>query len=379
MIMNQILSVTRALSDLPLLVLVFLISVTTDVSIADEVDVSSSQLYDTNKFTGLMANHAEDIAELEQTFVDHQYSYLPIAPPFSDFVLDQPANAPVIPFSVEGFPSSFNEGLIGYYENSVVVYPVTIMEDASTRYTVFLNEDGQAIYSIAPVSGYDPFAYLKYRFPSLYTGTTHWLTVQEYEDVYDPSRIRMKATLIPDDYLEFYLYAEQQVQAFLPSIGFGGGGMAMMSGGGGSDSNIVFTSIHLATNGLAMCVAYPTNFTNRLDIFSCNYIEKEAWEVAAGQLSTTGTNVITWVETNSWLNVPPFYRNYAAANADIDTDGDGLSDPRENMVHLSDPTNVETDGDGMNDYDEVQQGFNPAVSNLPSRITIHFPVNGRVL
>ncbi|HEY7034047.1 MAG TPA: peptidoglycan DD-metalloendopeptidase family protein [Thermomicrobiales bacterium] len=42
-----------------------------------------------------------------------------------------------------------------------------------------------------------------------------------------------------------------------------------------------------------------------------------------------------------------------------DTDGDGLPDYNEVMQHQTDPKNPDTDGDGYNDHDEVSAGSNP--------------------
>ena len=43
-----------------------------------------------------------------------------------------------------------------------------------------------------------------------------------------------------------------------------------------------------------------------------------------------------------------------------DTDGDGLDDAAEVLVHRTDPTNPDTDGDGINDGAEVEAGLDPA-------------------
>jgi hypothetical protein len=53
--------------------------------------------------------------------------------------------------------------------------------------------------------------------------------------------------------------------------------------------------------------------------------------------------------------------------ADIDTDGDHLSDDDEVSVHGTDPMNPDTDEDGVNDGMEVAFGTNPNdPENFPS-------------
>jgi hypothetical protein len=51
----------------------------------------------------------------------------------------------------------------------------------------------------------------------------------------------------------------------------------------------------------------------------------------------------------------------AALAAEIDTDGDGLSDEREINLYYTDPNNPDTDGDGYNDSLELINGYSPHV------------------
>ena len=109
---------------------------------------------DTNAYQELMSARVSDVYDLEQYFVDQQYTFLPLVPP--DYTLVQ-SDGQLIPFSWKTFPSAF-KNLVPKYENSVCVYPVTILEDPTTRDIVFLNADGDEIYAIPPVSGYNPYA-----------------------------------------------------------------------------------------------------------------------------------------------------------------------------------------------------------------------------
>ncbi|HMP00467.1 MAG TPA: thrombospondin type 3 repeat-containing protein [Kiritimatiellia bacterium] len=119
-----------------------------------------------------------------------------------------------------------------------------------------------------------------------------------------------------------------------------GGGMMMLMGGE-SDSNIVFTAIY-RTNGVAVTIAYPEDFTNRLDIFTCNDLLSYIWSFSVRELPTTGTNQITWTDTNAWIQTGLPVRFYAAGNADLDTDGDGYADAREIMVYKTDPNDPDS-------------------------------------
>jgi hypothetical protein len=51
-----------------------------------------------------------------------------------------------------------------------------------------------------------------------------------------------------------------------------------------------------------------------------------------------------------------------------DTDGDGLEDNKEILVHLTDPTKSDTDGDLISDFDEVTKGSDPKNDKDPKAI-----------
>jgi hypothetical protein len=52
------------------------------------------------------------------------------------------------------------------------------------------------------------------------------------------------------------------------------------------------------------------------------------------------------------------------AAADVDTDGDGLSDARETSIYFTDATKKDTDDDGFDDGHELKNGFSPRHAKL---------------
>lgn len=52
-------------------------------------------------------------------------------------------------------------------------------------------------------------------------------------------------------------------------------------------------------------------------------------------------------------------RTYGTDPTKIDTDGDGLTDREEIMIYKTDPLKADTDGDGYSDGAEVKGGYNP--------------------
>ena len=132
--------------------------------------------------------------------------------------------------------------------------------------------------------------------------------------------------------------------------------MLLMSRPPAADTNIVFFAVGPETNGMAMAVGFPAGFTNGLDLYACTDLVAAAWSVVTTNLSTSGTNEIAWVDEETTNHLIRFY---AAGNATLDSDGDGLLDAREFFVHKTDPAIPDTDHDGLPDGWEHTRGFNP--------------------
>ncbi len=284
--------------------------------------------------------------DLDRWFVEQQYDWLPIMPPAEDFILRQPSGQ-VLPFDWKKFPPEFVKGLTARYLNSVPSYDVTLVEDPKTRQTLFFNSKGEQVFALQPVPGYDPLWFLKDYRPELFSGRyTPWY-VDYMGQLYDPSRVQAGVTLIPAEYAEYYLYAEERIADAASAMAFssGSGGGVLMMYSGPPVTNIVFTAIE-RTNGIRVTIAYPYNgstyptncFTNRLDIFTSSDLLESWWDLAVTTNVSPSTNWIEWTDgtvTATWLTV----RFYAAGNADLDSDGDGFADAREIFMYHTDPNN----------------------------------------
>lgn len=293
---------------------------------------------DPDVYKDFMSAEVADVYDLDQFFAEQQDFFLPIIPPDPSFILHQPGSPNVLPFTWKRFPPEFSKNLVLEYENSVPVYSITILEDPITRETVFLNAKGEKLLTLAPPFDYDPFSYLRSIFPSLYAGRYSFDQVSYWQRFYDPARIQISAKLIPTEYVEPYLYVFERIaeEAALAAALEGGGFTLLRSGE--AESNIVFEVMGRTNGGFRLVIGYPNDFTNRLDVYTCNDLLQYVWSFAKKELSTTGTNEITWVDTNYWVASGPPVRFYAAGNADLDTDGDGYADAREMMVYKTDAT-----------------------------------------
>jgi hypothetical protein len=113
--------------------------------------------------------------------------------------------------------------------------------------------------------------------------------------------------------------------------------------------------IWLSLNGAQLNVFAPQGVSN-IEVYACNDLISNAWNVAVENLHPHPTNPATW---NAGGGTVRFFR---AGNMDIDTDSDALCDAREQFVHKTDETNADTDGDQMPDGWEIEHGLNPLLA-----------------
>ena len=93
------------------------------------------------------------------------------------------------------------------------------------------------------------------------------------------------------------------------------------------------------------------------------------WDYAGKRTETTPS--ASWTDYGACCGGRPdvnrvFARLYLAARADIDTDGDGITDAREIFIHGTDLDNPDTDGDGMPDGWELAHGLDPCKNDALS-------------
>lgn len=291
---------------------------------------------DTEEYQVIMSHRVRDIQDLEDWTSLNQLFYLPILPPAADLTLWQEGDPVVLPFTLKSLPAKFVQGLSGVYEYSVPVYPVAIVEDPVSHALTFYNLAKNPFFVSPADASYDPFSFLKERWPWLYAGNTDPRIRSLWENFYNPARVVVTTKLIDENDLEHWLYARARVLAAEPLLNTANYSVPMIEV---TISNLQFAGVSKVTNGVSLTVVYTNGFTNGLDVFMCNDLVGEVWGFAAKSLPTTGTN-LTWVDTNTWVFSGMPVRFYAAADATADADGDGYADGREIMVYNTDPNSA---------------------------------------
>lgn len=293
----------------------------------------------------LKANCADGPQSLVDRLRQAQAQFAIITPPGLDHPLHQPFGT--LAFDPKAFPEGFIKGLVYDLEADCPVYTLTVQEDPKTRQIHFYNGEDVHIYTLDPDKDYDSRWLAWLLRPGIYDAMTPAQERTEIEDWLDPARVEIELKLIPADYIE--TYAANTIASLsdaLQSLGArsSGGGMMLMRLPA-ADSNIVFQAITRVTNGMSLEIGYPTDFTNRLEIFASTDLVASVWTLAATNLSTAGTNTIWWTDTDTNQAI----RFYAAGNADVDNDSDGLTDAREKYLYHTSMTNNDSDGDGLVD------------------------------
>ena len=278
-----------------------------------------------NRLTSRTVSGVDDLTAL---FREQQTLFLRIMPPAKDFVLRQPCGT--IPFDPNGFPDDFLNGLVAETNKGCLVYTVVIAEDPVTRETVLANAKGYEIHAVPAAADYDPWWFLNSVYPGLDSGSYDSDQIAWLKACYDPAHVQITVTLLPAVSISTYAAAMANESA-TASLALGGGVPLMQYSG----TNLLqFTAIASTNNGMLLTLAYPTGFTNRVDIFTCTNLVSAWWNLAVTTNVSVSTNYIQWLDTS-----PPGLRFYAAGNADVDTDSDGIPDDREEFMYHTDPNN----------------------------------------
>ena len=332
-------------------------------------------LYDEDRYDFIMEAQVESMADLAEWARYQVADYIRIVP--GDLRLTQPGTDALLPFETQDLPASFLSQLAGQWESSVPVFPIEIAQDFTTGVWTVWNAEGEPIAQIQPPGGVSPRnAFLASR-PDFYSSRYTQEQRDEMLAEADVSRIHMLTKLIEATNVVHYLYAEQQAADYAAQQQELNGGMQMLMGGG-SVTELVITAQSLTETGtIAVTVSYPDDFTNRVDVFCSAAVMSYQWWIAVTNRPTTNdVGGFTWYDTSPDGEL----RFYTAANADIDSDGDGLNDARERMVYHSYLDDTDSDNDGLSDGYEFEHRFDPmnADTNAPA-VTIASPGNGETM
>jgi len=362
-----------------LLLLLFTIILGSFLIADSEKEKTPAEIFRHDWFQAMLDTEVKSLDDLIERYNSQQSMYIRISPPDPLFVWCQGQG--MTPFDPKDFPADFLSKLVPGDSEGVTVYPVTLAEDPTTSEMKFYNNYGQVIAIVSPRVNYNKNWIALEIMPNLYASGFSQNRIDDLVQMYNPARLVVSFSLILKDDLVKYILK----RSFEESIKEKDDGTGiMMAYTGAPVTNIVFTCVEKKTNGVMLTIAYPfdlstypTNcYTNRLEFFTCADLIDGYFDSKAITNVSSTTNWIEWVDTEGTTT----NRFYAAGNADLDSDSDGLTDAREKYMYHSCPTNSDSDYDALSDYEEcINRHTDPKNSdtNMPTAC-MTFPTNNFV-
>ncbi|MFY9181404.1 MAG: hypothetical protein WAO89_03725, partial [Kiritimatiellia bacterium] len=145
---------------------------------------------DAEQYADFMGNEVLDIQDLAEGAEVQRRMFNRITPPGLSWT--QPMFPPIAPFDAQYFDEQFLERLLGEDKNSVVTYPLSLIQDPKTRETLIYNAEGGLIAAIPADCG-----------------------SREWPADADPSRVILQLDLLPTEDVEPYLYTERRIEETL--------------------------------------------------------------------------------------------------------------------------------------------------------------------
>jgi hypothetical protein len=320
---------------------------------SDSARIEKTAAVDAGQYAEFIENEVFDVQDLAEGAEIQRRMFNRITPP--GVSLFQPMFPLVVPFDADHFDDAFLDELLGEDKNSVAIYPLSLTLNPKTRETLIYNADGKLIAAI----------------PSDKTS-------RSWPEDADPARVTLQLDLLPAEDVEPYLYAVSRIAEYAESRTAKTGKAAKRSLGAGEFG---FSRIQNLTNGNVRLTV--TNGADVVEIFAYTVWHTSSVAVATWtndqQQVLTGTNTLWHPVSPSFFGIPSAWvclttnlvltngvgvyeaaslstnarvRFFAAANR-MDSDGDGLSDGEEILLHRTDPNHADSDGDGLSDHDEI--------------------------
>ncbi len=301
----------------------------------------------------------DTLEELRDLFEEHQMDWIQIALPgesilFQDYGL-------VVPFRTKSLPETFTKRLVGEYNSDgIPLYRITCVEDWETRRVLLFDSvNGTELWRLDADPFHDPYSFLRWKFGLSSYDSLKAIDPQEILRL-DSAKIAADFTLVPSDFYEDYILAEEQRRleeiAMAPA-------MRTMGAGEGS-TNAMPIAFSTDTNGLvSLAFTPPANFGAFAEIFKKqSLLYPQLWSVAENRKAVTNGVETVWTDSASASQNAGFF---IVSDATADADFDGYSNLREIYVSGTIHTNfnyVDADGDGLHDWFEIMN-FGGSITN----------------
>lgn len=256
-------------------------------------------------------------------------------------------------------PSAFDADVLEAFgtveRGGVKLHEVFAYEDPTTRERCLCGADGKPIWVEAAPAGYDPTSEARVRWPWLTSLAADDPVRRRYEAACDPARVVSRYLLLPEKQLDDYAEGVAAAWADLALLQ-----NSPQRASIDPDAFLVTGIVRTNASSVTLALQVPPDFTNRVDLFGIESLASFPWQLLATTPPATSN---TATATLAWTGSSGFFR---AGDADTDTDGDGVPDAREDLMHGTDPDDGDTDGDGLPDGWEISHGLDPLADDALS-------------
>jgi hypothetical protein len=268
----------------------------------------------------------------------------------------------------KGWPEPLRKALSALkptWRNSVPTYELELHENLNGEITIS-DTSGNVLYIVPTPNDY------QVPYEAVFRQSINPLLYEPWLNRY---KLRARITLLPQDSVEHYLYAQAEQEAYAQQQAAPEQPMMLMSGG---SDELAISGMELLTNGFRLTVSYPASFSGQVwsvyqqntpaltaDLTNSFNGLESTWSLAFDSLVLTGETATSWTDTQpmgSDTNGNPLHRFYGVGSNEVDSDEDGLSDAVEQFIHHTLPGTSDTDGDNLPDGWEVEHGLDPRSS-----------------
>ena len=295
------------------------------------IQLSSEIEFRTDLYQSVMVRKVVDEQGLNDEMLLDYRNYAVLMVPGEDFTVA--FDGGVLPYDAFSFPKVILSELTRTELNGIPSYSIIMWIDPVTWETVIFDAvDGKEVYRIQPDRYFNPLDLI-----TDVWGETTLLGASDTELLtsYSPSRMWLQYDLIeskdvPPLILKWSVPRNEIKQPGSPQI-TRGSSRSMRS----SSSDFKITAMAKTTSGMELTIQLPTGWasTNDIDVFGTDNLSTYWWELLT---TTNGSNTITWTDTES-ADDSIATRYYNVGDGETDTDSDGYTDAREELMYHSDP------------------------------------------
>jgi len=317
----------------------------------------------------LMSTRVQGLDDLMDWFYEQQDQWVRIIPPgLEELVQPGLPDVVVLDPAGKGWPESLQKALSGLkptWRNSVPTYELELHESLNGEITIS-DTSGNVLYTVPTPGDY------QVPYEALFRQSVNPLLYEPWLNRY---KLRARITLLPQDSVEHYLFAQAEQEAYAQQQAVPKLPMMLMSGG---SEELAISGMELLTNGFCLTVTYPASFSGQVwSVYQQNTPALNAdltnsfnglesiWSLVFDSLVLTGETATSWTDTQpmgSDTNGNPLHRFYGVGSNEVDSDEDGLSNAVEQFIHHTLPGTSDTDGDNLPDGWEIATGLNPRSS-----------------